>query len=69
MKGQNQQVYQSVFGAMKKKKMMIKTETLKAGPVDWGSRIQQLDLCRGVRPHPPTSVVDMTSDNLMVRFQ
>ena len=28
-----------------------------------------LQLCRGVRPPPPTSVLDMTLNNLMVRFQ
>ena len=34
----------------------------------WGCRIHRLLLCRGVR-HPPTSVLDMTLNNLMVRFQ
>ena len=38
------------------------------GPVSWGYRIHWLHLCRGVRP-PPTSVLDMTLNNLMVRFQ
>ena len=37
-------------------------------PVSWGCRIHWLQLCRGVRP-PPTSVLDMTLNNLMVRFQ
>ena len=37
-------------------------------PVSWGSRIHWLHLCRGVRP-PLTSVLDMTLNNLMVRFQ
>ena len=38
-------------------------------PVGWGCRIHRLLLCRGVRPPPPTSVLDMTLNNLMVRFQ
>ena len=39
-------------------------------PVGWGCRIHQLHLCRGVRPPPrPMSVLDMTLNNLMVRFQ
>ena len=37
-------------------------------PVSWGCRIHRLHLCRGVRPRP-TSVLDMTLNNLMVRFQ
>ena len=37
-------------------------------PVGWGCRIHRLLLCRGVRS-PPTSVLDMTLNNLMVRFQ
>ena len=37
-------------------------------PVSLGCRIHWLHLCRGVRP-PPTSVLDMTLNNLMVRFQ
>ena len=37
-------------------------------PVSWGCRIHWLYLCRGVRP-PLTSVLDMTLNNLMVRFQ
>ena len=37
-------------------------------PVGWGCRIHRLHLCRGVRP-PLTSVLDMTLNNLMVRFQ
>ena len=36
-------------------------------PVGWGCRIHRLLLCRGVRP--PTSVLDMTLNCLMVRFQ
>ena len=35
----------------------------------WGCRIHRLLLCRGVRPPPETSVLDMTQNNLMVRFQ
>ena len=38
-------------------------------PVGWGCRIHWLHLCRGVRPPPQTSVLDMTLNNLMVRFQ
>ena len=38
-------------------------------PVGWGCRIHQLQLCKGVRPHPQTSVLDMTLNNLMVRFK
>ena len=41
--------------------------TLYSCPVGWGCRIHRLLLCRGVRP--PTSVRDMTLNNLMVRFQ
>ena len=37
-------------------------------PVSWDCRIHWLHLCRGVRP-PLTSVLDMTLNNLMVRFQ
>ena len=37
-------------------------------PVGWDCRIHWLHLCRGVRPLP-TSVLDMTLNNLMVRFQ
>ena len=37
-------------------------------PVSWGCRIHWLHLCRGVRPHL-TSILDMTLNNLMVRFQ
>ena len=37
-------------------------------PVGWGCRIHRLLLCRGVRP-PPMSVLYMTLNNLMVRFQ
>ena len=38
-------------------------------PVSWGCRIHWLHLCRGVRPPPITSVLDMTLNNLMLRFQ
>ena len=40
-------------------------------PVGWGGgcRIHWLHLCRGVKPHLPMSVLDMTLNNLMVRFQ
>ena len=39
-------------------------------PVGWGYRIHQLYLYRGVSPPPPPmSVLDMTLNNLMVRFQ
>ena len=38
-------------------------------PVGWGCRIHRLLLCRKVRPPPTTSVLDMTLNNLMVRFQ
>ena len=38
--------------------------------VTWGCRMHQLLLCRGVRPPPPPmSVLHMTLNNLMVRFQ
>ena len=37
-------------------------------PVSWGCRIHWLHLGWGVRP-PLTSVLDMTLNNLMVRFQ
>ena len=36
--------------------------------VSWGCKIHQLHLCGGVRPSL-TSVLDMTLNNLMVRFQ
>ena len=35
----------------------------------WSCRIHQLYLCRGVRCPPPKSSLDMTLNNLMVRFQ
>ena len=38
-------------------------------PVSWGCRIHRLCLCGGVRPPHPTSALDMTPNNLMVRFQ
>ena len=34
-----------------------------------GCRTHQLHLCRGVRPPLPTTVGDITPNNLMVRFQ
>ena len=37
-------------------------------PVGWGCKIHWLHLCRGVRP-PLTSVLYMTLNNLIVRFQ
>ena len=37
-------------------------------PVGWGCRIHRLLLCSEVDP-PPMSVLDMTLNNLMVRFQ
>ena len=33
---------------------------IKGCPVGWGCRIHRLHLCRGLRPPPPTSVLDMT---------
>ena len=38
-------------------------------PVGWGCRIHRLFLCRRVRHPPLTSVLDITLNNLMVRFQ
>ena len=38
-------------------------------PVGWDCRIHRRLLCRGVRLPSPTSVLDMTLNNLMVRFQ
>ena len=35
-------------------------------PVSWGCRIHWLHLCYGVRP-PPTTVLDMTLNNLLAR--
>ena len=37
-------------------------------PVGWAFRIHRLHLCRKLRP-TPTSVLDMTWNNLIVRFQ
>ena len=37
--------------------------------VGWGCRIHWLHLCRGVDPPPLTSVLDMTLNNLIVKFQ
>ena len=47
---------------------IYKRKQTKICPVAWGCRIHRLLLCRGVRPSP-TSVLDMTLNNLMVRFQ
>ena len=38
-------------------------------PVSWGCRIQQLLLCRRVRPPTLISVLDMTLNNLMMRLR
>ena len=38
-------------------------------PVGWGCTIPRLHLCRGVRSPPPMSILVMTLNNLMVRFQ
>ena len=38
-------------------------------PLGWGCRIHRLLLCRGVRTPPTTSVLYMTLNNLMMRFQ
>ena len=38
-------------------------------PVGWGCRIHRLLLGRWVRTLPPTIVLDMTLNNLMVRYQ
>ena len=35
-------------------------------PLDWGCRILRLHLGRKVRPSTPTSILDMTLNNLMV---
>ena len=40
-----------------------------ACPVSWGCIRYWLLLCRGIRPLPTMSVLDMTLNNLMVRFQ
>ena len=37
--------------------------------VGWGCGIYRLHLCRRVKLHHQTSVLDMTLNNLMVRFQ
>ncbi len=37
--------------------------------VGWGCKIHRLLHWRRVRPHPTTSVLDMTLNNMMVRFQ
>ena len=38
-------------------------------PVSWGCRIHRLHLCREVSPTPEIRVLDMTLNNLMVKFQ
>ena len=37
--------------------------------ISWGCWINRLDICRGVRHPPPTSVIDMTLKNLIVTLQ
>ena len=37
-------------------------------PVGWGCRIHRLHLCTGVRHPHPTTVLDMTLNNLMVKL-
>ena len=37
--------------------------------IGWGCTIYQLHLCRGVRPPPTMSVLDITLNNLIIRFQ
>ena len=37
-------------------------------PVGWGCRIHRLLLCRGGKTPPPTGILVMTLNNLMVRF-
>ena len=37
-------------------------------PVAWGCRIHWLHLCKGVKLLPPTVVLDMTINNLIVRL-
>ena len=44
-----------------------KSSLTKHCPVGWGCRIHWLHLCRGIRS-PLTSVLDMTLNNLMLRF-
>ena len=53
----------------KTNKQTNKTTTTTTCPVGWGCRIHRLLLCRGVRPLPPTSVLDMTINNQIVRLQ
>ena len=40
----------------------------KCWPVRWGCRIHWLHFCRGERPPPPTCVLIMTLNNLMVKL-
>ena len=47
---------------------MFLTNCTYACPVGWSCRIHRLFLCRGVRA-PTTSVLNMTLNNLMERFQ
>ena len=37
-------------------------------PDSWGYRKHQMLFCRMVRPPPQTAVLDMTLNNLMMRF-
>ena len=49
---------------------ILKTELSPFGsPVGWGSRIHRVLLCWEVKSPPPTSVLDITLNNLMVRLQ
>ena len=52
-------------------KLILITDNLhlKNSPVGWGCRIHKLNLCSGVRPPPPMSIMDMTPNNLMVKLQ
>ena len=45
-----------------------KIQPLKPGLNGWGCRIYRLHLCRVLRP-PPMSGLNMTLNNVMVRFQ
>ena len=48
-------------------KLLTQT-SIYTGPVGWGRRIHRLHLCRG-KDLSPTSGLDMTRNNLMVRLQ
>ena len=39
-----------------------------ASPVDWGCRIHWVHLCKEIRPTYPTSVLDITENNLPGKF-